>query len=353
MRRHRRNNLVNRGSKKALCSCGALLAFVCFAPFAFAQAVPSPIYVTLRLAPECQGASDFAPRLLSRTHRLRWANPGEPGIVFDVAAGPVQGGFVGQLQIQELDGRYTQRSVEGMTCESVINALAFVAAVLVDPESEQAVEPAPAPPALQVPQVPQVPNAPSRASWSAPALGIGVTAGVTSATSPGLLQPNLGLRATLAWDAPGFSPWITVGLDQRFSSTQHSTFDAASTQAIDTKFGGWAAHFALSPIRWPGEGHTFLRPVGLFEIGQLTSSPSHPQNVAPSAEQTRRWMATGVGVSAEARIVAPVAAVADLGLLFPINRWQFYYTTVGGESHPFDVPSVGLGARLGLIFKFE
>ena len=245
---------------------------------------------------------------------------------------------------RELDGRYTQRSVEGKSCDGVINALAFVAAVLADPEAAQTVEPTPA----ELP--PPSPPAP-RTTPSAPTLGVGVTTGVTTATSHAPLQPNVGLRATLAWESRGFSPWITVGLDQRFDSTTRSTFNAG--QSIDTSFGGWTAHAALSPIRWPGKGHYFLRPAWLFEVGQLTSSPTNPQNVAPLPAQNRRWLASGAGISAEARMVAPLAAVADLGLLFPFHKWQYYYTTATGESHPFDVPSVGLSARLGLILKFE
>lgn len=59
-----------------------------------AQPAPAPIYVTTHLAPECYGTSDFAQRLLGRTHRLRWAYPGEPGIVFDVSAQRAPGGFL-------------------------------------------------------------------------------------------------------------------------------------------------------------------------------------------------------------------------------------------------------------------
>ena len=118
-------------------------------------------------------------------------------------------------------------------------------------------------------------------------------------------------------------------------------------------FGGWTAHAALSPIRWPGEGHYFLRPAWLFEVGQLTSSPSNPQNVSPNPAQSKMWLASGAGISAEARIVAPLAAVADLGLLFPISKLQYSYKTATGDRDPFDVPSVGLSGRLGLIIKFE
>jgi len=335
---------------KTLCAT-AIFAFAIWPRALWAQPAPTPIYVTAHLAPECRGAGDFAQRLLTRTHRLRWANPGEPGIVFDIAAQPFQGGFVGQLQIQEIDGRFTQRAVEGTTCDGVINALAFVAAVLVDPEAAKRIESqAPAPQPLPPPPIAPTFETPKIFDW-----GIGVTLGATSATAKSLLQPNIGGRLTLAWNGPGFSPWITVGYDQRFNSKVHTVLDSTQNQSADTTFGGWAANVALSPVRWPDTGHYFLRPAALLEIGQLTSNAKiSGQNVAGRPRQSLVWLAPGVGISAEARISRPVAVVADLGIVFPSQYRDYYYTTPGGgEKRAFLVPDAGLSARLGLIVKFE
>jgi hypothetical protein len=271
--------------------------------------------------------------------------------VFDIAAQAFQGGFIGQLQIQEIDGRFTQRSVEGTTCDGVINALAFVAAVLVDPEAAQRIETQPpAPPPLQPPSAAPGFEAPRIFDW-----GIGVTLGVTSATANSI-QPNIGGRLTLEWNNPGFSPWISLGYDQRFNSTTHTVLDATQNQAVDTKFGGWAANVAFSPVRWPAAGYYFLRPAALLEIGQLSSNASllSGQNVTVSSPQSRPWLAPGLGVSAEARISNPVAAIADVGLVFPVwHRDYVYTTTTEGEKSAFLVPSAGLSARLGFIVKFE
>ena len=347
-RSHRTHAAPNSARKMKTLRASAILALALWSRALLAQAAPTPIYVTAHLAPECHGAGDFAQRLLARTHRLRWANPGEPGIVFDIAAQTFQGGFVGQLQIQEIDGRFTQRAVEGTTCDGVINALAFVAAVLVDPESAERIETqATAPQPLPPPPIAPTFNARKVFEW-----GIGVTLGATSATANSLLQPNIGGRLTLAWNSPGFSPWITAGYDQRFNSKVHTVFDNPN-QTADTTFGGWAAHIALSPVRWPDTGHYFLRPAALLEIGQLTSNAKiSGQNVA--GRQSLVWLAPGLGVSAEARISRPVALVADLGIVFPAQHRDYYYTTPGGgEKSAFVVPDAGLSARLGLIVKFE
>jgi len=323
-----------------------------------AQPAQWPIYVSARLPPVCQGVTDFAQRLLSRTNRLRWAYAGEAGIVFDVSAQQFSTGLVGQLQIRELSGRFTQRSVEGTNCDGVLDALAFVAAVLVDNEPEpappqpmQAVIPPlpvqpepPAPPGP--PEPPAPPGPPTRFAW-----GVGVTTGLTSATSPAIAQPSLGLRASLAWTNRYFDPWVTLGFEQRFDSTVHSTFGLAS---VDTSFGGWSAHVALSPIRWPSKGNYLLRPVAVFEVGQLTSTSANGQNLAMATPtSTRTWLASGLGATAEAAILSPIAVVADVCALVPWKHLDYWYGVGSTESHVFTVPSVGVSLRLGVIVKFK
>ncbi len=316
-----------------------------------AQPAPAPIYVTTHLAPECYGTSDFAQRLLGRTHRLRWAYPGEPGIVFDVSAQRAPGGFLGQLQIQELGGRFTQRAVQGNTCAGVINALAFVAAVLVDPEAAEHGEPARQEQPAPATPLPPVFEAPKVFDW-----GIGVTSGFSTA-APNSFQLDFGGRVTAAWNSPGFSPWITVGFDERLSTSTTTTLDATQSQSVKTTFSGWAANLALSPIRWPSQGYYFLRPTASLEIGQLIANGAVASGNNVTAGSARRtWLAPGLGVSAEAKIVRRLALVADLALLVPALHRQFVYKTglsPADEVTAFTVPYVGVSAHLGLVVKFE
>jgi hypothetical protein len=317
----------------------------------FAQSSTLPIYVSARLPPVCQGTVDFGQRLLARTERLRWANAGDHGVVFNVSAQEFPTGLVGQLEIRELSGRVTQRSVEGTTCDGVLDALAFVAAVLVE-EPEQPVPPQPVPPQPAPPPAPQPPpiqwpdpSPRTRFEW-----GFGFTAGATTATSDSLVQPNVGVRASLGWEARRLDPWLMVGFDQRVQSTAHAAFAGAT---VDSVFGGWSLHASASPIRWPAQGGYFLRPVVTFEIGQLTAKASNANNVVANPSSTNLWLAAGIGASAELMLLAPIAAVADLGLEMPLNRRDYYYQVGDAQSHAFSVPYVGLNVRLGVILKFE
>jgi len=333
-------------------SASVVLSLALWSETPLAQPAQLPMYVSTHLPTACQGATDFSQRLLSRTNRLRWANPGEPGVTFDVVVQLFPTGLLGQLQIRELSGRFTQRTVEGGNCDGVLDALAFVSAVLVDSEPQP--EPTP-------------PQAPLRdlgaTSWPPPAppqsfgtfthyhLAFGVTAGLTSGTATTFAQPNLGLRLSLAWTNPYFAPWVMVGFEQRLDSTTHSSFGAAS---VDTTFGGWAAHLAMSPLRWPAKGHYILRPVAVFEVGQLTSNTTRAANVTTVPPSTSRpWVASGLGASAEASLSGPLAAVADLSVLVPWYHLDYYYLVGTTDSAVFKVPGVGFSLRVGLILKFE
>ena len=333
------------------------LALALWSETLFAQSSALPIYVNAQLPPICQGTVDFGQRLLARTERLRWANAGDHGVVFNVSAQEFPTGLVGQLEIRELSGRVTQRAVEGSTCDGVLDALAFVAAVLVEepeqpPVPAQPVPPQPVPPLPAPPPPPEPPPIqwPDRSPRTRFEWGMGFTAGATSATSDSLAQPNVGVRVSLGWAARHLVPWIMVGFDQRVHSTVHIAFAGAS---VDSVFGGWSAHASASPIRWPAKGGYFLRPVVTFEIGQLTASSTNANNVVANPSSTKTWLAAGLGASAELKLVTPIAAVADLGLEMPLNRWDYYYQVGNSTPHAFSVPYVGLNVRLGAILKFE
>ena len=305
---------------------GLLLAIAFWSQSLHAQPAPSPIYVTLRLAPECQGASNFAERLLSRTHRLRRANPGEPGIVFDIAARPFQTGFVGQLQIQELDGRYTQRSVEGATCDGVINALAFVAAVLVDPEAAQRVAPPAAPPAPELPPIPPTPGVPAVFNW-----GIGVTSGFTYGTASNR-QLNLGGLVIARWHGSKFSPWVAVGWDYRFPNQTQLTLNPSQEQA-HASIGGWTAYGTFTSLRFIDTNNFTLRPELRFEAGRLSAS-----NVSPSNGQNHGglWIGWGGGLNAEFRVYGTYALFADGGVVMPVSYPSFYFDKTLAHSSYYD-----------------
>jgi hypothetical protein len=272
-------------------------------------------------------------------------------MLFDIAAQRAPGGFIGQLLIQELDGRFTQRAVEGKTCDGVVNALAFVAAVLVDPEAVQLPEPAaPEPPAPKPPPPATLPWPPPISMTRKPVvLGIAVTSGVASATAPSL-QLTFGVRLTAAFAASHFSPWFSLGLDERTAVTQSTPLDS-STSAV-TSFGGWLATVAFSPIRWPGAGKYFLRPLALFEIGQLTADSSAPGNPTFKAHnQGLLWLAPGLGAIAEAQILRPLSLFLDLNASVPLSH-RSYLISTPADAPVTTTPYVGFTARIGIAVNF-
>ncbi len=317
-----------------------------------AQQAPLPILVSAQLPLECQGTVDFGQRLLARSERLRWANAGERGVVFEVAVQQFPSGLIGQLQIRELTGRVTQRTVQGSTCDGVLDALAFVGAVLVEEPEPAPESPQPTPPPQPVAPPPREPEpiewppvSPKvHYDWS-----LGLTGGVSTATSSSFAQPNIGARVSVGWATRTLDPWIMVGFDQRFHVTENSRFTGSS---IDTVFGGWTLHANLSPIRWPAVGGAFVRPLATFEAGQLTASNANVNNVVGRSPVSRSWFAAGFGLSGEARLMSSIAVVADLDLVLPLRHVDFYYTVGSEEISSYSVPNLGLNLRVGAIIKF-
>jgi hypothetical protein len=280
---------------------------------------------------------------LVRTDRLRWANFGEPGIVFDMSAYPIPGGYIGQLQIHELDGRFTQRSVQGTNCDAVINALAFVGAVLVDPDATASSPELPRPTEAPITSPPEfaAPSKPKDIAW-----GLGVGLGVNSAPAPTLtLDP--GIRGLVNWDGPVFSPWLALGWDYRPPSGEVSPGLSAAKASIK----GWTTYVAFSPIRWPGSGRIALRPNVLFEVGSIGATNVHPNN---GQNHNTWWLAIGLGVTAELKIYHFWGAFLDAGIDYPLSRPEFVFTTGGSFASAFQVRN-GLGeyGRLGTCVKFE
>ena len=312
-----------------------------------------PIHVLARLAPGCPTASDFALSVIRRTRRLRLASPGEAGIQFDVAASAVPNGYIGQLQIRELDGRLTQRLVEGTNCSEIVNAFAFVAAVLVDPEAAAAVEknkPAAPTPVEASPVVVEPVPATTPRRPRAVELAIGVAFGANSAAGPGI-PANFGLRFTGTTQRLVFPFWAAVGGDYRVVASSNKV-NLSSSTAGEASIGGWTTYLLASPLDWQPAGPLHLRPLVQLELGEIFANP-----VIPSPDNRRShsktWFAAGVGTNVEWQFARPLFAFMEGGLIYPLYKTTFYFVGADGNQHPaFAADSIGWNARLGLALHF-
>ena len=309
-----------------------------------------PINVSAQLARGCPSASEFALSLIRRTRRLRLAAPGETGIAFYLVTATTPQGYLGQLQIRELDGRITQRTVEASSCGEIVNAFAFVAAVLMDPEAAAAID---------MPKAPQPPietksklaesestQAPPRQREPAVSVAVGVTFGTNTVAAPSI-APNFGPRLSATSDRLVFPFWVTLGWDYRIAAIK--TVTLSSTTIGEAPIGGWTTYLLASPVDWHIMAQWHLRPSFQFELGRISVGKVSPDN---GQGHDRTWLAVGVGANLEARLAAPLSVFFEAGLIYPLHQPSFYFVGAAGPVSVYSADSLGYNARTGLALHF-
>ena len=133
---------------KWLVVASMLACWLC-APVARAQASGS-FQLEYAAAADCPSASAFAARIQDHTPLARQAGAHEAARRFRAVFDTSGRSTTGRLEIIEVDGRLSVRMVEGRDCPEVADALALVAAIVIDPNARRAV-PAPARPAAAAP----------------------------------------------------------------------------------------------------------------------------------------------------------------------------------------------------------
>src|SRR5262249_1121135 len=97
------------------------------------------------VAENCPDADWFRARVTGRTARAKFAKGGNP---VALSAKPEGNGYRGLLVVsQDYSGKVERRSVDGETCEEVVDAPALVTALSIDPDAS-----------LEVPGEPPVPS---------------------------------------------------------------------------------------------------------------------------------------------------------------------------------------------------
>ncbi len=99
-----------------------------------------PVRWSLEAPAGCDDASAFGAALLGRTRRGRRAESDEEAMVVTAVIEPRGDAWTGRLQVLQSAAAPSERSVVGARCEEVRDALAFIAALSIDAQSEDAVE---------------------------------------------------------------------------------------------------------------------------------------------------------------------------------------------------------------------
>lgn len=325
-----------------------------------------PIRVEYRAPEGCSSHDGFVSEVLSRTPRVRLALSGEASAAFMVELTRDANGVSGSLLLEEVDGRRTERSLHGVSCEEVVPALAFIAAILVDPEAATRApgaapvapsttpgaapaaattaavaaaseKPAP-PPAKPAPQ-PAPPAAPPPAAKTSPSsppsapsrFRFGGGGGLSVDTS---VSPDVTLSPFAELDV------ARVDGDERLYSfgvafqrvTSETTLPGGTASFTWTAGRGFFCPFSL-----PDRGLVSFLPCGAFQAGTLKAEGE--------TAVTRPWFTLGPLARLELHPIRYLVLFVEAEGVFALSHPTFYFAP---ETEVFSVPVAGLATRIGL-----
>ena len=303
----------------------------------------------------CPDRAVFLSAILARTKRSRLASEGEAATELAVAIEATPARTNGRLEVREVDDTRQLRSVSSDSCTDVAQALALIAALILDPDArigEEPSSPPVSPPEDHAPAPPAAPDKRGRPGWTE------TTVPRTTASGPGA-SPKLDLSAgaqlgamggvapVLAPSAGGFvdldavpggsglAPSVRLGLD----------FATASSSAPAGRQSYWWLGGTLRgcPVRAVLAHRLSVAPCAAFAFGAHHATTSGVRN--PTSSITP-WLAAVVGASLEWTLAPAFTLELQGGAAFPILRRRFFLADP--ETTIFEVPSAsGVGSVAG------
>jgi hypothetical protein len=334
-----------------------------------AEASPIPVRVDVQSVELC--ASGFLGQLEQRDPNVRAAegNEAAPRLTVRIARAP-RGREHGSLVIQDVDGSFSRREVDGDSCESVLGALALMAVIAVDPGapvSRDTSAPAPSatpggatatasapsesprsgtkeggsdkdagtgPPEARDGGTTERPS--SLSSSSSVHVGFGAGAGVSTGFAP-----------TVAWVVPAFAE-LRWGEATRVGPLLRGGY-LHGDSGDDSATGGSARFVAnLGTLdvcaRIPfGRGFQGL-PCLHAEGGTLAAAGL---DIVPARTATRPWVGVGALGAVRYDVVSVVFAELSVDLRLPLIRDRFFFEPSTTVFHPPPLALFG-GASLGV-----
>ncbi|MBX3209649.1 MAG: hypothetical protein KF764_31740 [Labilithrix sp.] len=332
----------------------AAVALLVAAPLARAQPPASesetPRFRLAYEAPEgCPDRAAFVSAVLARTSRPRLVEDERDGDAVVVRVAIASAGAEsasGRLDLREPDGTEETRRVVSRTCAEVANALALVAAVMLDPDARTGPAPEPPPPEPPAPEPPPpappppratgprpkpARSAPRSATWHLSAgAELGALGGIGPAVAPlaGLSIELERARGALVSTARLSADVARTSSDLR-SGEQTYEWLGATLRVCPAYVSAWRLRFAPCAAL-QGGGHR----------GTTRDVRSPTTNVA-------LWIAPAAVGAVEWPMSSAVSLELQGGVLFPLRRTRFY---LAPASTIFDVPFaagvISLGARV-------
>jgi hypothetical protein len=310
-------------------------------------AAPEPIAVAVEPGSECVTEAGFYELVRRRTPLVRPALPGELARRFTirVTPGPTT---VGELRAENPDHSQATREVAGQSCSEVVDALALVAALAVDPHADTTPSippvnvPAPpiAPPAAPPPPAPpprpaELPPRPS--TWRQ---GFGAES-VLLAGIANVAMVGFGGRFWGGREQPD-SLGVLVSLGVFGTLEAEGKADMAPVNFV--RYQLTAASAAVCPWGW-----RLTAPVRLFPCANADLGVLQVQGVAAPSGQPRSdhaiFAALGLELRFMTRIAGPVSLIGSGG---PTLSLVHYRLDVEGRAGRSELGDVGFIGSLGL-----
>jgi hypothetical protein len=281
---------------------------------------------------------------------------------FDIAIAAAGDGFRGTLRATAPSSDGPAREVQDPSCGALVHALAFIAAIVVDPtvaerlheqsssaafarEDEPPPTPPPPPPAKIEPPRPK--PAPARASGArkAPAkrrFRAGLLGAPALETS---LGPDPSLAARLGVYGAAAPAWRGIGWLGGLSFV-HGSSDSIATQAGDAELS-WTRGRADGCVSLPVVKPLLVYPCAFLDVGVIGGTG----RVSPIRSRRSLWLAPGLLGRAALDFANYFELFVEVGGFTPLVRPRFFFTTSDGNAVVHSVPAFGLAAAAGLAIR--
>jgi hypothetical protein len=349
---------------------------------ASAQAEEAPkrtFFIESPSAADCPAVSSFAWRVLARTSQAAEAPAVTADVRFLVTVSLDADGAVGTLEVLK-GGKPSVRHMRAVNCEEVVDALALVAAVIVDPNaSTKPIGPPPAvtntppssapTPAATTPRTAPTATTPSTKESQPPAappatrlaalqgdlqthgrfrFGAGARGLVTQGVAPGIVA-GAGGFATLRYDADGsaWSPVVLVGVSYAKSGTVESRLKDGRPLGT-AEFRRLAFELTECPLRTPVSGPIAVMPCVGIEVGQLTATGQAATN---SDTSSAAWLATTAALKLYWTPIDVFALDLTAGGFLSLSRDDFYFEASPSAAERVtvhEIPPLGANASVGV-----
>jgi hypothetical protein len=304
--------------------------------------------------PGCASRSVWLAGLRARLPPLLRTHPLSRTLAVHIATidGSPGGTYVGELTSTADAALGSSRSVQGATCEEVLDALSFMGALAL----ERAASSATSPPGTTL-------SDPAGASAPAPApkmLAAGVdelrssgalngarsvrVGAVAFALLQGRLTPGqpvaLGVAFRFAWSSPEWQPLFLLGAYGSFPEEYRLESGGSA------RFEHWSTYALGCPWRFPQSGAWGLRPCLDLDVGRSSGAGL---GVAGAQKHSAPWLSSGAQLRAEVALGDRVELGASAGAVIPFWHAHFFFLP---DVQSFETPTLGLraGSYASLLF---